>query len=71
MHGFSDEDREVADIIAAELYPNAIKYYSGEYSPEEIEDDDEDLEDEDDDDEDVDGEEEESEGDDGSEDDEE
>ncbi|KAM0683344.1 hypothetical protein MDAP_001764 [Mitosporidium daphniae] len=48
---FSDEDREVADIIATELYPNAIKYYSGEYSQEEIDDDDEDLEEDEDEDE--------------------
>jgi len=30
---FSDEDREVADIIANDLYPSAVKYYADESSP--------------------------------------
>jgi template-activating factor I len=65
---FSDEDLEVADLIADDLYPNAVKYFSGtnEDEIEEEEDENEDEEDE----EESDEEEGEDEEDDGTEDDE-
>lgn len=47
---FSDEDREVADLIIDDLYPNAVKYYfaSNEYEDEDYEEDDDDDDEEED-----------------------